>query len=274
MNPSIQFGHYWGQHAITTNKSQYWQLGPLHLWIEHLPHQWKVAWTHEKEWLGSQHRHESNFDSALIPEDAHRVTCVFGNLTHERLSFSPTLPNRPVVTRFANPLHVLPGEDLNVYVLSPLYLRVETIEPSKVIHEIPIFRLSDTWFGPVGHSGELCYSSTSPAFLDIRTVPVRLHSVISAVQIKNLGTDSLRLDKIKLPVPRLSLFYSTRTGFWTDRVTLERRDDSELATIKLDRQPPLEAAPSQFVTGPRSDSSSPKSVIRAFSAFFRDWSSL
>lgn len=159
---------------------------------------------------------------------------------------------------------------MSLYTVLPLWLRVEMAEPTKTLHEIPIYRLSDTWFGPMSNSGELCYAGSASTFLDLREVPVRLHCAISTIQIRNMGFDSLRLDRLKLPLNRLSLFYSPRTGFWTDRVSFERGEDNEMATMKLSRQPPPDASPTQFVTGPRVGGSEPNLVVRAFSTFFRD----
>ena len=40
-----------------------------------------------------------------------------------------------------------------LYVCSPLWLKVETTQPQKALFELPIFRLSDTWFGGAGQAG-------------------------------------------------------------------------------------------------------------------------
>jgi hypothetical protein len=210
----------------------------------------------------------------LPPLDAQQVNCAFGASDYNHLLFTPCLPDRPVVTRLETPLNILPGETVSLYVISPLRLRIELDGTAKLLQEIPTYRLSDTWFGPMSSAGELCYASTVPAFLSLAEVPLLLHCAISAVTIRNSGADSLRLDRINVPLPKLSLFYATRTGFWTDAFSLERKEDSEMASLKLDRQPPFEASPSEFVAGPRHIGAESNSVVRAFSALFRDRSTL
>jgi len=49
---------------------------------------------------------------------------------------------------YEQPLGVPPGEQASVYVSSPLWVRIETGKPAKLLCELPTFRPSDTWFGP------------------------------------------------------------------------------------------------------------------------------
>jgi hypothetical protein len=205
-----------------------------------------------------------------VPTDASSMTCAYGLNTQGEVILSPVLPDRPVVVRLREVLSVLPGTDVTVYMIVPLWLRLELSAGAKLLAEIPTYRLSDTWFGPMSSLGSLCYASAGELYLDLRAVPLRPHCVITAITIRNLGADALKLERLNIPFRRLSLFYSQRSGFWTDRLTLERREDNEMASLKLDRQPPPEAAPTQFVTGPRQANTGENSVVRAFSAIFRE----
>ncbi len=269
----MNFSSWWGRHTIEPNRSDLWQLGPMRVWIQHSTHEWRVAWHHDGDLLDSTVRSVPGSRGESPPQDAQLVHCVFGSSAREDLLFSPALPDRSLISRPVTPLFVLPNERVTLYVVSPLWLRIEMpatpSQPQKLIQEIPTYRLSDTWFGPMSTMGELCYANTSPAYMDLKEVPLRLHCAISSVSIRNSGSDSLRLDRIKIPLPRLSLFFSPRTGFWTDSFSFERREDAEMASLKLEGQPPPEASPSQFVAGPRQSASEIK-VIRAFSALFKE----
>jgi hypothetical protein len=267
---SPSFSGWWGRHTIEPNRCDLWQIGPLQLWIQHLKHEWRIAWRHGGDWLDATVRVVPGARNEPPPADATQVHCVFGSAAREDLLFAPSLPDRPVITRPVTPLSVLPNESVQLYVLTPLWLRVEMAHPSKLLQELPTYRLSDTWFGPMSSIGEVCYASSSPAYLDLNDVPLRHHCAISSISIRNSGRDALNLDRIKIPIPRLSLFYSPRSGFWTDAFAFERKDDSEMAEIRLERQPPPEASPSQFVAGPRLAATEAGAVIRAFSALFRD----
>lgn len=261
---------WWGRHRISERRTSYFQVGPLHLWIQGLPHQWRLTWEHSSDWLDATVRLLPELENEDPPDGITEERFTFRR-SSENLSFAPCLADRAVVSRLETPLHVLPGEDVLLYVSTPLWLRIEMTDPAKLLREVPTYRLSDTWFGPVSTiGGELAYASRTPAVLQLQDIPFRPHCAITAVHLKNLGATSLPLDRLNLPLPRLSLFFSPRSGFWTNMVVLERKEDAELASVRLDRQPPKEALPTQFVCKPRLEDGNSNMVFRAFSAIFRE----
>jgi hypothetical protein len=265
---NLSFNSWWGRHPIDSGRTDFWQIGPLNLWTQHLPKMWKLSWHIGSDWLDSRIRCVPGVQAESISLNAQHTHCAL-NEPQDDIIFSPVLADRPLVTRLTTPLFVLPNESINVYILSPLWLRIELSKPNKKLHELPIFRLSDTWFGPVGAGGGmLCYANSTTVFLDIRDVPLRLHCATTAVTIRNSASSNLCIDRINIPCPNLSLFYSSRTGFWTDSVTMERNEATELANIKFDRQPPADAAPTQFVAAPRQTIAVSSPVFRSFSALF------
>lgn len=278
------FSSWWGRHALTPDRTDFWQVGPLKLWVHSSPHRLQFRWTtgserpgtnagdfldgHIRSVPGSQDPSGSLIEA---PANADSITCAYSGTGRGDLVLSPSLPDRAVVVRTRGTVGVLPGEDVTFYMIVPLSLRIELQgEPSKLLHEVPTYRLSDTWFGPMSNMGSLCFASASELYVDLRQVPLRPHCAITAITVRNLGTDTLKMERLSIPFARLSLFYSQRTGFWTDRLIYERRDDDEMAALKLDRQPPQEASPTQFVTGPRLAVGDSSSVVRAFSAIFGD----
>ena len=233
-----------------------------------MPYRMALTWTHQGGWLDAHVRQLSGVESDGPSENATTVICAYGSSTKDDIVFTPSLPDRAMIVRLPSAMHVLPGEEVNLYLLSPLFLRIELARENKLLHEVPTFRPSDTWFGPMSDAGTLSYGSPSPAFLDLREVPRRPHCAITALTIRNLGATPLKLDRINIPSMRLSLFYSRDSGFWTDRLTLERRDDDEMAQIRLDKTPPPEASPSEFLSGPRAGDGDANPAIRAFSRMF------
>lgn len=260
----------WGRHRIAERRTGYWQVGPLHLWIQNLPHQWRLAWEHSDDWLDATVRAIPELENEDPPDGLNEERFTFGE-SSEGLSFSPRLADRTVVTRLETPLRILPGEELTLYISTPLWIRVEMTAPHKTLREVPTYRLSDTWFGPIGSpGGELAYASRTPAVVQLEDIPFRPHCAITTILLKNLGSTLLPLDRLNLPLPRLSLFFSPRSGFWTDVVALERKEDAEFASLQLKRQPPADAAATQLVAQPRDSAGETNMVFRAFSAFFRE----
>jgi hypothetical protein len=270
------YNSWWGRHATAQDRTDFWQIGPLKMWLQSSPFRINIRFTNDGDFLDNHVRslpgsRDSSTGTLIdFPGNAASVTCAYGLNTPSEVVLSPALPDRAVVVRLDESLSILPGEDVTFYMIVPLWLRLELTEGAKLLAELPTFRMSDTWFGPMSSLGSLCYAAPTELLIDLRQVPLRPHCVITAITIRNLGVNHLKLDRLQIPFPRLSLFYSQRSGFWTDRLTLERRDDDEMANLKLDRQPPPEAAPTQFVTGPRQSGTEANSVVRAFSAIFKD----
>lgn len=259
---------WWGRHSTQMERVDYWQIGPLRLWAHPLPYRMCLTWVHQGDWLNPHVRTMPGEQTDPPPLSSTTVTCAYGHGAKDDLVFAPMLPDRAMIVRLNSELNVLPGEEVNLFILTPLFLRIQQAEPVKSLYEIPIYRPSDTWFGPMDSTGSLSYASPSRAYLDLKEVPLRPHSAITTVTIRNLGGTSLHLDRLNVPSTRLSLFYSNTTGFWTDRLTLERRDDDEMAHLRLDKQPPPEANPTQFISGPRSPDEDTMPAIRAFSRIF------
>ena len=47
----------------------------------------------------------------------------------------------------------------------------------------------------------------------------------------------LHIEKLKVPVPHLSLFASNEGHLWTEALTLERKEDSDGTKVRLDDRP-------------------------------------
>ncbi len=268
---SASVSQWWGRYRIGLKRTAYWQVGPLHLWIQHLSHQWRLSWAYTDDWLDPTIRVMLDMEKELPPDGIYENLFAFRESSDE-LQFSPLLANRPVVTKLETALNILSGEEIRLYISTPLWIKVDMTNPAKPVREIATFRPSDTWFGPVATpGGELCYSSRTPAVLKLDDIPFRPHCAITAVNLRNLSTSPLKLERLNLPMPRLSLFHSQHSGWWTDMITLEWKEDNQgLTSINLERQPPGEAAPTQFVAAPRLGTAEPNMVFRAFSAIFRE----
>lgn len=259
---------WWGRHSTQMDRVDFWQIGPLRLWVHPLPYRMCITWAHQGDWLNPHVRAMPGEQTDPPPSSSKTVTCAYGHDAKDDLAFAPALPDRPMIVRLNSELNVLSHEEVSLFIVTPLFLRIEHVEPPKTLHEIPIHRASDTWFGPLDSTGSIGYASPSRAYLDLKEVPLRSHTAITAITIRNSGATPLRLDRINVPSARLSLFHSSETGFWTDRLTLERREDDEMAHLRLDNHPPAEAGRTQFISGPRSPVEDPLHAIRAFSRIF------
>jgi hypothetical protein len=168
-----------------------------------------------------------------------------------QLELRPALADRPVVVNPEIPFALPAGEETSLYVSVSLWLQIHTGNPASLLLEEPVFRPSDTWFGPSTMEGELCYAGRTGARLNLENLTVRPQRAICAVRIRNRAATLLPLQRLKLPAPNLSLFTSAEGHLWTEALTLDRDQDGELASLRLGKGPPREARDPVHVNGPR-----------------------
>jgi len=185
------------------------------------------------------------------------------------LRLVPLLADRSVVIRPRQSVFLPSGEETTMFLSSPLSLRIEVGEPAVLLREVPMLRLSDTWFGPSTREGELCYSGRSSARHSLAEVPRRPQRAISPLRIRNEAKSPLRLDKISLPVPVLSVYGAVDGSLWTEMVTMIRGSDSDMAALRIEPGPPAWAGEAERVSAPRRDQSR-GGLVRAFNVLFGD----
>lgn len=223
---------WWGSFCIPSGTTAAWHLGPLALWIERLDGEWRVAHESEGDHLDPRVRMEpcvENRDLMGLGEVTRYAVSGDGDTVH----VTPVLADRPIISRPEKPFVVLPAEEIKVYISTPLWVRIEVGDPRRLLVEIPVYRPSDTWFGPDTTEGEICYATRAAMRLNLDFVPLRAHRAVSAVQIRNRGDQALTVVRLNLPVGYLSLYRGTQDELWTENVIFERPADSEIFQLKL-----------------------------------------
>ena len=226
---------WWGDYEVDANQTLRWQLGPKTFWITHGDNEWRVASA------GGQDRLDDRLIIAEPAEepadddiDVRRFASRSGNRS---IRLGPALPDLPVVVRTTQPFFVPAMEETTLFLSAPLWLRVYLDGREEEMVDTPIARPSDTWFGPDTMTGELCYALRTSARLHLEHLPRRPHRAISAVRIQNNAPSVLHIEKLKVPVPHLSLFASNEGHLWTEALTLERKEDSDGTKVLLDDRP-------------------------------------
>ncbi|NNL86798.1 MAG: hypothetical protein HKP27_14145 [Myxococcales bacterium] len=172
----------------------------------------------------------------------------------------PRLADRDVVTRPERPFQIVPGGSLTGFVGSPLWLALGLENDAPPIVEFPLLRPSDTWFGANSREGELCYASRTRLRLRRADVEWTPHRAVSEVKIRNSGRTPLRVERMNVPVPSLSLWVDETGMLQTSRLSFTRTEDDEIAEMEIDPGIPLGA---ELVARPRIE---PRGgLVRAFS---------
>jgi hypothetical protein len=261
--------YWWGKFELASGQTIQWSIGSLRLALERLPNEWQIAYDWDQssdpetvEWARTEVALE------IRDLDCPNVERYVLDQANNVLWIRPALADRPVITRPFTPLYVPADEAITVFVSTPLWVRIEVDDPPKNLQEVPIRRLSDTWFGPSTMEGELCYADRTFARLSLENIPTRVHRAITRVTILNKATTQLLIDRLSLPVPYLSLFETAAGLLWTQSVTMVRTRDTGTASLQIEADPPEQAKGAKPVGEPRLHPEQ-NMVVRAFEVLFR-----
>ena len=184
-----------------------------------------------------------------------------------QIILAPLLADRPVVIRPRQPVYLLSGQTITLFLSTPIWLKIMVGDPAVLLKEMPVLALSDTWFGPSTREGELCYAGRTQARHDPADLPDRPHRAITPLTIHNKASSPLPLEKISLPVPMLALYGDQSGKLWTQKVTLTRQEQGELASIQIDSRTSEGDSDLTRLAEPRMESGR-SGMTRAFSLLF------
>lgn len=222
---------WWGEYRLDADQAGRWRIGPLQLHVQRRPAEWRVTWLS---------RGDPKDETAEIeiptadgpPADGESCRFTYGE-TSERLVLTPRLADRAVVIKPQTPLYVPGGEQVTLYVGSPVWVQVAVGEPAQDLMELACHRATDTWAGPNTRQGEICYGSRTLAQLRLEDCTIRPHRAITSVLVRNLATDPLLIEQLQLPVPLLALYTTDDDVLWTQSVTLVREGWDQKARLEI-----------------------------------------
>jgi hypothetical protein len=262
---SKKTGTWWQPATVAVGEQLICQLGPLTLAIGHGEDEWALHCSNSTE---DQAPGQASFKTLKgLPETIDERFVHAGD--SNQVSLSPLLADRPVVIRPRQPVFLLSGQTITLYLSTPVWIRIMVGDPPVLLKELPALRLSDTWFGPNTREGELCYAGRTHARHDPGELPDRPHRAITPLTICNKAPSPLPLEKISLPAPMLALYGDTAGKLWTQAVTLTREGHSDLASVRIDNKLPDNTDSLTRLAEPRQEPGR-SGVTRAFSLLFGD----
>lgn len=253
---------WWGDVRLAESESARWRIGPLTLAVSRGGREWHLAFGWQAD--RSESQDWQRLDDASREDLEHEERFVVGE-TGDRITLRPALADRPVVSLPTVPLHLLPQREVTLFVGTPVWVAVAAGEPAESLRKLPSRRLSDTWFGGSTRQGELCYANLTRACLNSHNLPILSRSAVTPVLIRNEAPSPLDLERLKLPVPRLSLFCDPQNRLWTEGVILTRTEESDMASLVVRDGAPAEADGAELLTPPH-DVTEASSLVRAFSS--------
>lgn len=257
---------WWGDFTLSEGQAGRWRVGPSTVWVERLANEWRLHHLQADE-LEPDAAPEGGLATSLeIPAGASVSRFVFAR-TGSAIEVRPGLADRPLVVHPEKPVYVMSGEEVTLYLSTPLWLRFLAGEPEKLLIELPSHRPSDTWFGPSTVEGELCYANRTAARVRLEDLAQLSHRAVTPLRLSNRGANHLLVERVKLPIGFLALYRDAGGRFWTQAATLVREEKGDLASLQLSEGVPAEAGAAERVAEPR-DRAEQGVALRMFSRLF------
>ncbi|MFC2173771.1 hypothetical protein ACFLU6_14260 [Acidobacteriota bacterium] len=258
---------WWGKYDVPQDEIRKWRIGPTTLWICRRLSEWQISTeTNDDPFDRSM---ENCVPAQRIEAGPEAQSSRYGFLaTTKHIDLLPALADRPIVTSPETLLYLASGEEITLYFSTPLWIKLRSGDPLKELCDMPLFKPSDTWFGPSTIEGEMCYATRSSARTTVPDLTLRPHRAYTSVLCRNQGTGKLGLSRLKVPVVHLSLYANEEGQLWTETLTLNREEDEELAAVQVGAAPPPESGATALVSDPRKQMPE-RLITRAFGAIFR-----
>ena len=240
----------WDEYQIDLDATGHFKFGPLHLWVSRFKNEWRISTT------SSHDPDDRTIDIEIPCKDSiptNVETARFGGKeTGSSIRFTPALADRPVVIRPEMPFYLPSGEEVTIFVSTPLWLSLTVSPHDRKLLSIPIVRLSDSWFGIDPTEGELCYAARTKAKLRFEDLMLIQYRAVTKIILQNQSSNQLFLERIKAPVQNLSLYNSKEAGLLTETITIVKDDDHVDMRMKLDKPAETEFGQPTKIAMPRS----------------------
>ncbi|MCA9728861.1 MAG: hypothetical protein KC729_14315, partial [Candidatus Eisenbacteria bacterium] len=248
-NPKANPESWWRTLSVAEDRTVSFRIGPLHGWVTRSRLEWTLAHCYGDD------EDESVFAFAdpasdEPPEHVERERFPFRQ-TDPAIHFRPSLADLPVVIRPDDELFLPSGEEVRLFVTTPLWLVLSAGTLKRKMIDLPIRRPSETWFGPSTREGEVCYAARSRAKLLVTELNPAGVRAITAVHVRNRAPSPFALNRIKVPAPFLTLHESDDGRLWTETLSIERTEDAKTVAFEIGTGPPPEVFQARPLEPPR-----------------------
>lgn len=234
----------WGDRTLEEDKMEFISIGNLHLWL---------LYKDADLWIGYQYVTEKvagDSDDQDPPEDLDWSRWVMeGDI--QKIQLLPVFPDLPLVVKSEYPLKISSGTKIQVFARIPIWVRISVAHNEYQLMEIPIIKLSRTWFGtPL--EGELCYHATTKARRSLSKVDPKPYLVNCPIQISNKFQEDLNFENFCYRVERLKIFQNNM-GLWADETQVIYHGESLNSDIIMTGKLPDGIKEEQLLTRPRKE---------------------
>lgn len=235
----------WGDHDLPDpSEHREFVFGPLEIRVRRVQSEIWIA--HRRDTDGAAP--DDWDDDAAAPTDWSRWA-----LRDEdtQLRLVPALPDRMLVVKVEQPFTLLNRADARIYTRVGASIQIQAVgdRGATDLVEIPVERLSDTWWGDF-RTGESAYWLATRARREVPHELLAPWQIVCTLQLSNRSSDNLSVEKLALRVEHLSVFGS-EDRLWAEEVQVEYRGEDEGSDIEMTGRPPGEAAGASKVAAAR-----------------------
>jgi hypothetical protein len=168
-----------------------------------------------------------------------------------KLLISPSLPEKPLVFK-GSKLHVSPGQRLTFFLKIPLTIQVyfSKNQTENLLKEIPVKRLSDTWFGEP-FSGEPAFVLGHEFFFSMEEIECSEFEAICPINIYNNSPLVLEVERLIIRVENLAL-YLNENKLITSQVAIEYKGKDIISSASFHFSKYIHGEKAETVLQPRS----------------------
>lgn len=234
----------WGDRTLEVGKMEFVSIGNLHLWL---------LFKDADLWIGYRY---INDEAAVDPDDPDPPEdldwlrwAMEGDL--QKIQLLPVFPDKPLVVKSEYPLKISSGTKIQVFARIPIWIRISVARNDYQLIELPIIKLSRTWFGnPL--EGELCYHATTKARRSLSKVNPKPYLVNCPIQISNKSEEELSFENFCYRVERLKIF-EHNDQLWADETQVIYHGESLNSDIIMTGKLPEGIKEEQLLTKPRKE---------------------
>jgi hypothetical protein len=218
---------FWNKYTFAVNQTLTFRAGFTETGVKRVPNGWLV-----KSQSNAQPTDNLLVAGTMDLTDGPDVFHFYTGESNDLLVV-PALPNKPVVFRNNKNLKVSAEEKARLFFRIPLTIQLyfQEIKDANRMTELPLQRLSDTWFGEID-SGEPAYSIGSAYYNSFNELESMPWEAVIPVEISNNTAGTLELQRLILRVEDFNL-YQTPKHILTSFVNIEFKGHDQAESVSI-----------------------------------------
>lgn len=232
----------WGDKTLEEGEMEFVSIGNLCLWL---------LFKDADLWIGYQYITSGELtetDDLDPPEDLDWSRWAMeGGI--RKIQLLPVFPDMPLVVKSEYLLKISSGTKIQVFARIPIWIQISIPRNNYQLIELPIVKLSRTWFGtPL--EGELCYHATTKARRSLSKVEPKPYLANCPIQVSNKSGEELNFENFCYRVERLSI-YEHENALWADETRIIYHGESLNSDVIMTGKLPEGISQKHLLSKPR-----------------------